>query len=221
MRKSNLCLLLLVLLVTGVAAYANLVLVREYHALNLNDAYKNYHDVPVKSFRHLKIRGGSSYAIRIRQAAAFRVQLLNSRRGFFESARAGDTLGIHFTVPMNGMQNNPVGIIISCPDLSSLSLSGIDCKIDSFRTGKMEIVAQQNAQVLLNSTIANNISATLTGKSVIRFHGSRADSSFRLRVSGSSMAMLKGIRFDRPAFQVSDDSGILLDSSSILQLLTK
>jgi len=148
MKKSNLLLMMLSLVLLLGLFITDRLLAVNYTKIDLKDMYKNFQDIAVKPFKALNITGGNSYAIRIKQGRDYNIKVMNSRKSFFKTISSGDTLAIVFSVANQQYQKPEdcvTGVIITVPSISLLKLSGINAEIGPFSQNALTIIQNNYA----------------------------------------------------------------------------
>lgn len=222
MKKSNQLLLgLLALYLAGVAITDGL-LVRAYAAINLKDPLRNYEDVAVRPFRALELRGGNHYSIQVRYGPQYRVQVLQSRKSFLETSARGDTLSINFTVARSraarpGAQL-PLGLIITCPDLSWLRASGTHNLLGPLQGDSLRL--EQDAQTASIATGLRLRYLQLLGRQESLLHLKKDNVVDALAVQASDRAgvSLQGIRLGSLLPQLSGEAYLIYYQATLAQL---
>jgi len=217
MKKSNLMLLMLsVVLISGLMATDYLLAV-SYSKIDLKDLYKNFTNVAVKPFKKISIKGGNSYAVRIEQGNAFGIKLMNTRASFFKMATAGDTLVINFNVANQHYQKPEdctVGLIITAPSLSLLNLSGINAEINTFQQDSLCVIQNGYTNTRLRNIAVKHLA--LTGSNVSSYDcvlNNRVN-QLTLTFTDSASVQMKQIDFQQLKTTIKDKAAVVFYQQS-------
>lgn len=217
MKKSNLLLLILsVVLISGLLATDHLLAI-SYSKIDLKDPYKNFSDVAVKPFKVLNINGGNSYAVRIEQGSAFNIKVMNTRASFFKMVPAGDTLVINFNVANQRYQKPEdctVGLIIAVPSLSFLNLSGINAEINTLQQDSLSINQNGQTTTRMKNITVNRLA--LSGSNVSSYDCvlNNQANELSLTISDSASIQMKQMRFQKLNTIIKDKAAVVFYQQS-------
>jgi hypothetical protein len=222
MKKSNrLILLVTIALLSGMLG-TDVLLKKAYSKINVNDPFKNYQDLAVRSFKALVIKGGNAYAIHVRYGKAFNIKVMNSRKGFLTVNSSGDTLSLLFTVPKSSQQQAvnklPAGVIIYCPDLSYLHCTGTAAVLSGLKSDSLKVEQQGYAITDMEDAQINKLHVYVKENSWFDFRKNNAVHSLSIRASGDAGVSMKEIVFDKFQPQLNNNGKILFYQSSMSQL---
>jgi len=82
MKNSNKVLISFVAVLLISIVLVDVSLRNTYLKIDIEDAFKNYEQVTLKPFNHLKLEGGNGFAIEINQADRLGMRVLSSRKSF-------------------------------------------------------------------------------------------------------------------------------------------
>lgn len=214
MKTSNKILLGLFFGLLATQIWVDFSLQSVYANINLADAFKNYQNVPVQPFKYLKTTGGNAYAIEIRQAKKFDMKVMTSRASFLKTTWQKDTLFVRFLVvgaPQNRFANDlPVGLIISCPDISGIMANGTRNLISQWNSNSLQIGLNGNAMAQFDSTKLEKLIAVGNHQSVFRFQTANQVHKLSLHLNNSSSAYFEGIDYQNFEPLLSDSAVLVL-----------
>ncbi|PLK44975.1 hypothetical protein [Emticicia sp. TH156] len=221
MKKSNLMLLIFLMMFVAGTLITNQLLVAQYHKINLHDRYKNFHPIAAQAFRVLDIRGGNSYSVKIVKGPAYGVMLMNSRKQFFSLQQNKDTTVILFTVANQQYQapeQCTTGLIVTVPMLESLSTSGINCEIDGLQQLSLSLHLSEGSTMRLRSLKINQMSIYGTGASTAFFKDKNESDTLRLTLQKASSVDL-GKTFTKAIYPIlKDNSRLTLTNTTVKKI---
>lgn len=214
MKTSNKILLGLFIGLFATLIWVDFSLQAVYAKINLSDAFKNYQNIAVQPFKHLKITGGNAYAIEIRQAEKFDMKVMTSRASFLKTTAKNDTLFVRFLVagsPQNRFADDlPLGLIISCPSLIDIVANGTNNFISNWHSDSLNISLTGNASAKFNDVKLHKLIATGNHNSVFDFQMANQLHKLSLHLNNSSSAYFKGIDYQNFEPLLSDSAVLVL-----------
>ena len=223
MKRSNKVLLILsVILLSGVFVTDHLLAVN-YSKIDLNDPYKNFSDVPVKPFNKIRIAGGNSYVVRVRQGKEFNIKLLNSRASFFKMNQNSDTLNIRFNVSNRspGQEFNPItGIIITAPSITYFEFAGTNTEIETFKQDTILVKQGDNSITRLKDLQTSFLKLSGEGFGIFDCQEGNNTNRFEVDLGNRTTMSMNGIIFREFTPSLRDSATIVLGTAG-LNLLKK
>jgi hypothetical protein len=225
MKNSNKILtgLLVILLITTIGI--DFLLENRYTKINLNDPYKNYEQVAIHPFKHLKIKGGNAYTIEIRQAANYDMKVMVSRKTFLTTILHGDTLLINFSVASNPMNHEPEGlprgIIINAPVLSAIIAEGCNTIIRDVRADSLQLILSGNSASVLHNVHVGNLAVSGRQNALVNFRSHNQAATLKVCLTEGTSAFLEDISYSNFHPLLSGDSKLIFGAQTAAKLQTK
>ena len=218
MKRSNKVLLILsIILLSGVFVTDHLLAVN-YSKIDLNDPYKNFSDVPVKPFNKIRIVGGNSYVVRVRQGKEFNIKLLNSRASFFKMNQNSDTLNIRFNVSNRspGQEFNPItGIIITAPSIAYFEFAGTNTEIETFKQDTILVKQGDNSITRLKDLQTSFLKLSGEGFSVFDCQKGNNTNLFEVDLGNRTTLLMNEISFQKFIPFLRDSAAIVVNPKSL------
>lgn len=212
MKKSNRVIIALPLFLVVAAGITDYLLAENYHRTDLSNVFRNFDDVKVKPFRHIKLRGGNGYSVEIKKASHYQLQLLHSRLSFFKMQQIEDTLIIQFNVANRNTQQHydPVrGLIISAPLLQTVSLSGTSNIIRGFVQDSLSVTQSDRTSTALYDLRLKTLSLAAEKSGLIHCVQNNQAEVISLQLMNTSTAMLNGIEYTSLQPRLSDSAAVV------------
>lgn len=215
MKKSNLFLLLLGLVILTGMYTTNVILAKEYQNIDLADSYKNYVTVPSEVYSVLDISGSNGYPIEITHEKTDAIKVLRSRMQHFESTVKNDTLFIQFTgsnIPMEQRYNSntPSGIIIKKNTLSGIINTNTHQRISGFSDQDLQLTLNQQAYTELSHFQIQNLKIDMKHQSQIEFSQKNNIDALDIKMTNTSIARLQEIEFSAIQHHLGDSVTFVL-----------
>ena len=217
LKKSNKALLILLLFLLAGAIVTDYLLAVNYTNINVRDPLRNFELVRIKPFKNLKISGGNSYSVELRRADSFSIQLLSSRKSFFDLKQSGDSLIIQFSVAARTANQpyDPVkGLIIYAPVLSDVEFAGTSATVIGFKQDSLAITQLAKSKTAIQSLHTRALSIRADGQSVFDFQNNCDVDALSLQLNNNATALLNGIRFKSIAPVIGENSAMVLGSQN-------
>ena len=224
MKKSNLYILGLVLvIITGMFA-SNSILKEEYQKIDLTDPYKNYLSVKSESYTVLDISGSNGYPIEIVHKKKNDIKVLRSRLNHFKKTLRNDTLFIKFTgsnIPLLQRYNTstPAGIIIEKNILTDIISTNTHNRMSGFSNQDLKLNLLGNSLIEISDCDLNNMLIDMKNKSQIDFSSMNTVDSLNLIMANTSIASLQKIDFKTINHSLSDSITLVLSKSVFKNIL--
>lgn len=222
MKTSNKIIFGLVATLLAATIIVDLSLKEAYLKVNLSDPFKNYTSITLRPFKHLKIIGGNSYAIKIRQTTQTNLKVMNSRKGFLNTAQHGDTLVIWFTVQssllLRDPESLPLGIIIGNSRLTSLDANGTNNILDGWQTDILKLNLTGNATACFRKGNIQNINVKANQNAIIDFKSANYMEHVSIRLQNDAKAFLRDVRYISFTPVLRDNSEVIFGARSIDQI---
>lgn len=219
MKKSNRLLLYVAIAFVAGVLVTDGLLAKAYAEINFSDPYKNYQDVVVPSFKALHIKGGNGYSIQINQGKDLNVKVMNSRKGFLKTSSNGDTLFIEFAVANaprpSATDKLPVGLIIACPDIVYLNLSGTNNQVGPMKLDSMHIVQDANTLTVFKQLDIDYLFLDGRQKSWFDFNEKNVIQQLKIQASADAGINLQGIVFNAISPLLRDNAKIVFFKQSL------
>lgn len=224
MKKSNLFLLILgVVLLSGMYA-TNVTLAKEYQKIDLTDLYKNYVSVPVAPYTVLDISGSNGYPIEIVQNHTEDIKVLRSRIQHFKSEVKNDTLFIQFTgsnIPMKQRytSSTPPGIIIEKNAISSIINTNTHQRISGFTDQSLQLILNEQAFTEMHHCQLQTLNIDMRHQSQIDFSLKNTVDSLAMHMEHTAVARLQEIEFAAISHTLKDSVTFVLSKDAFDKIL--
>lgn len=221
MKRSNLLLLILTVIMLGGLVITDHLLTVQYHKTALDDPYKNFEQVAVQPFKVLKISGGNGYVVKITQDKKYGIRLRSSRKSFFSMKASRDTLKIGFSVANQNYQkpeDGTIGLIIGAPMLELLVLSGTNNELGPFQQYTLAVIQDKNTVTRLNRINAHHLNLRGTGISYFDFQLSNVVKHLSLELKNNAVASFHQIGFEQFSPVLQDSSSIIVNRQALEML---
>ena len=217
LKKSNKALLILFLFLLAGAIATDYLLAISYTKINLKDPLRNFELVQIKPFKNLKISGGNSFSVEVRRADSFSIQLLSSRKSFFNLRQNADSLVIQFSVAARTANQpyDPVkGLIIYAPALADVEFAGTSAAVIGFRQDSLAITQYEKSKTVIQSLDIRALSIRADGQSVYDFQNNSDVDALNLQLNNHATAIINGIRFKSISPVIGANSAIVLGNQN-------
>lgn len=224
MKKSNLFLMALgLVIITGMYA-TNVILKKEYQKIDLTNPYKNYVSVDFSSYAVLAISGSNGYPIEIVHKKINDVKVLRSRLDHFKSILKNDTLFIQFTGSNISMEqgfhgNTPPGIIIQKNALSSIIISNTYNRVFGFSNQDLKLVLNGDSYMEISNCNLQVLEVDMKNKSQIEFLKTNTADSLNIKMANKSIARLNNIEFKTIKHSLRDSITVVLSKETFNRIL--
>jgi hypothetical protein len=223
MKASNKLIFILVLFLFVILLFADFTLRNEYARINVNDPFKNYKKLEIRPFRFLSLTGGNGYAIRVVRGDSCSLKVMSSRMSFLTHSISGDTMYVDFRVPKLDFRggdgsNTPIGLIVSCPNLSYLAVSGTLNFLDSLTLDSLNLVAKGSSIVVFKEDSITGLHVSGADISSIVFAGRNRFGSLSADLGGDCGLALNDANFLHFYPIVKDRARVVLSASSFRQI---
>lgn len=226
MKKSNIYLSVVgIVIITGMFI-TNSILKNEYQKIDITDVYKNYISVTTESYSVLDISGSNGYPIEITQHKTDDIKVLRSRLNHFKKTLRNDTLFVEFTgsnIPMQQRYNNdtPAGIIIHKNSLQSLISTNTHNKMSGFTNQNLEVTLFGTSLLEMRNSNLKTMKIDMRNKSQIAFSEENSIDSLSLKMMNTSVASLQKIYFRTIHHTLSDSITLVLSNNVFKNILKK
>ena len=200
MKKSNLYIMTLCIVIIAGMYATNIILTKEYQKIDLTDPYKNYVSVAIAPYKVLAISGSNGYPIEIVHKKTNDIKVLRSRLNHFKSTLRNDTLFIQFTgsnIPMQQrfITNTPAGIIIEKNVLVDIISTNTHNRVSGFSSQDLKIHLKGNSLMEISNCNIQTMQIEMLHKSQIDFSNMNTVDSLDLKMANSAIASLQKIAF--------------------------
>lgn len=224
MKKSNLFLITLGLIMIAGMFSTNVILKKEYQKIDLTDPYKNYVSVASPSYSVLDISGSNGYPIEIVNKKTDDIKVLRSRLHHFKSNLKNDTLYIQFTGSNISMEQSyhtktPPGIIIEKNVLSSIIITNIHNRISNFSNQDLKLILKGNSHMEISDFHLNTMDIDVKNNSQIEFLNINTVDSLHIKMENKSIAKLQKIDFKTIKHSLSDSITFVLSKDTFNNML--
>lgn len=224
MKKSNLFLITLGLVIITGMYTTNIILKKEYQKIDLTNPYKNYVSVDSSSYAVLSISGSNGYPIEIVHKKTNAVKVLRSRLDHFKSILKNDTLFIQFTgsnIPMEqgNHGNTPAGIIIEKNSLSSIIITNTYNRVFGFSNQDLKLVLYGNSFTEISNCNLKILEVDMKNKSQIEFLKTNTADSLYIKMANKSIVRLKNIEFKTIKHNLRDSITVVLSKETFNRIL--
>lgn len=225
MKKSNLYITVLGLIILFGMITTNLILKKEYQKIDLSDPFKNYTSITTKPYSVLDISGSNGYPIEIIHKKTNTIKVLRSRLKHFKSSSRNDTLFIQFTgsnVSMNQRHNSntPSGIVIEKSKLSSIHLTDVHNRLSGYSNQDLKLSLKGNSYQEIRECKLNKLSIEIKNTSQVEFVKENTVDSLDLKMINKSVARLENIQF-RTINPILGDSVVFMLSKGAFNHIIK
>lgn len=223
MKKGDLFLMVLCLLIiTGMYA-TNSILKKEYHKIDLTDPYKNYVAVDSAPYSVLNISGSNGYPIEIVHKTINDIKVLRSRINHFKSRVTNDTLFIQFSgsnIPMEQRfySNTPPGIIIESHTLYSIMSTNTHNRVSGFAHQDLKLSLSGNSLLEMSNCNINTLEVDMRNHSQIEFLNTNTVDSLDLKMANQSVAKFQEVEFRAIRHHLSDSITFVLSRDVFIAL---
>ncbi len=222
MKRSNLLLLILSVVLLSGLFITDRLLVLEYAKINLSDPYKNFESIAVLPFKALKISGGNGYAVRVKQGEHFNIRLMHSRKAFFKMNLLHDTLFITFAVANQSYQKpeeSTVGLIVFVPKVSYLEFSGTNNEIGPLQLDSLVVRQNENTVTRLREIQLDYLSLHGNATSYFDFQFKNQVQYLHVNIKNRAVVNLHEVSVMRCIPLLQDSAAIVVYKESLTNIL--
>lgn len=226
MKKSNLFIIALGLVLMCGMTTTNIILKKEYLKIDLTDVFKNYISVESRPYSVLDISGSNGYPIEIVYKETNDIKVLRSRIGHFKSTLENDTLFVQFTGSnisreQTAQSNTPAGIIIEKSALSSVIIRNTHNRLFGFSDLNLELTLKGSSLMEINNCDLNTLKIDMKHNSRIDFLEFNTVDSLDIRMSDTSIVNLQKIDFSSINHSLADSITLVLSKETFNRILSK
>lgn len=223
MKTSNKLILALAVVYAIGLLFTDYVLSSELANVRLNDPFKNYQPIRIPAFQSVSIRGGNSYAIRIVQGSKPGMQVMNSRKDFLKYTINDGKLSIEFSVAKSNSehinrQNAPIGLIITCPKLSSFMATDSYNVFDSLQLDNLSVILKGNSYTSFRKNNVKQFTLIAGDYSYAEFIDPNRADERQTTLSGKAKLRLNRIQFSSFRPTIKEQAEIIFSASAIAQM---
>ncbi|WP_425076821.1 hypothetical protein [Psychroserpens sp. S379A] len=224
MKKSNLFLIGLSIVVVAGMILTNVNLKKEYQKIDLTNPHKNYVSVAAEAYSVLDISGSNGYPIEVRYQKTNDIKVLRSRLSHFKSIVKNDTLFIEFTGSNISMQqrfnsNTPPGIIVGKNKLSSIEIADTHNRVSGFSNQDLKLVLKGNSYTEISDCNINLLEVDMKNNSQIEFVTTNTADSLDMTMRDKSIARMQEIHFQSLKHRLSDSVVVVLSKGVFKNIL--
>lgn len=223
MKRSNIALSALLIMILLCLVWVNTTLKAMYYDIDLTDTMRNYQTVVTDQYSILKIRGSNGYPIEIKQAEQADIKVLRSRMSQFAHRVDHDTLIIDFSgarVSAEYLLNSTTAtaIIIQVPEVSEIILQDTHNRISGMIQPELSLRLEGSSYTELSDNHFGTFSLIAQDASRFEFKSKSAADTAHFELVHGSVGFLDGLSYHvfNPVLQ---DSALLVLSQSALGTL--
>jgi hypothetical protein len=215
MKTSNILLLATVSLFLLVTLCSNLILKKQFDAIDKNDPYYGFSREPLKPFHYIRLQGKGFGLTEIAPGAKAEVRMITDAK-YLEWVASGDTLIVTYKADWNqGYQyrGSTFGarpsVYITTPQLKGIISDNIKCKVSNYKFGDL-FVDQKGDGIFLNGSSIEKLTARVRANGYLKLDAKTAIGTADVEVRDSS-----GLSADKDVFGVLN---VKIDSSATISM---
>jgi hypothetical protein len=226
MKKSNLYIMTLCIVIIAGMYVTNVMLTNEYQKIDLTDPYKNYVSVAIAPYKVLDISGSNGYPIEIVHKKTNDIKVLRSRLNHFKSTLRNDTLFVKFTgsnIPMGQrfQTNTPPGIIIEKNALDAIISTNTHNRVAGFSNQDIKLHLKGNSLMEISNCNLQTMEIEMLHKSQLEFSKGNTVDSLDLKMANTAVVSLQKIDFRTINHTLKDSITVVLSKDAFKNIIQK